>query len=611
MPIRDEYISYVGDETPNVEYHHGQLRPVVGAQHYQVLRANRAHPQWAGGSANTYNHAPNIVWWRGRFWFHYLSNPVHEHLGAGQTMLCCSADGMHWDQPRVLFAPYPLDLTLDNGPHQDLFEPGACACMHQRMGFYTAPDGRLLALGYYGLAPEVATMPCKGYGIGRVVREIYDDGSFGPVYFILYNTTCGYNEHTCAHPYYKNAPDAGFVAACDALLADKLAVQQWWEENRDCPQEDFFAIRDAGEAFHHYALPDGTLVGLWKHAKVSLSHDGGQSWDEVKKSWSLVMSGGKIWGQRTADGRYALAYNPVTDSTHRWPLAVVTSEDGRDYRHMLCAAGEVSPQRYWGFWKDCGLHYVRGLECGTQPPQDDGLYLAYSANKEDMWLTRLPTPLRQTVERHVDDDFHGLQPRSIVPDWNIYSPLWAPVSLERYPQPDRPDNLALRLRCRDRYNYAKAERVFPEAEHVRIETAVQPRQNYFGQLQIDIVDRRSCPVFRVIFDADRTIKLKYGNGFAPVCTYGSDWYAIRFDVDCYRKTVDVTINGQEHKGLRFFANAGTVERIVFRTGAVRTQPALDADAEFAPPQDLPGAGEPLPQESVYYIDSLRTWRLPI
>ena len=70
----------------------------------------------------------------------------------------------------MLFPPYPLDLSLNNGPHDDLFEEGACACMHQRMSFYIAPDGRLIACGFYGLSPEFFTQPCMGNGIGRVVR---------------------------------------------------------------------------------------------------------------------------------------------------------------------------------------------------------------------------------------------------------------------------------------------------------------------------------------------------------------------------------------------------------------------------------------------------------
>lgn len=393
----DGYIRYAGDESPNLVFHDGGLRPAVGTWNVQVVRANRAHPECAEGVGNTYNHAPNITWWQGKFYLAYLSNPVHEHLGAGQTFLCTSLDALHWSKPQVLFPPYPLDLSLDNGPHADLFEEGeAYACMHQRMNFYIAKDGRLLALGFYGLSPEVFTMPCVGNGIGRAVREIYADGSFGPIYMALYSTRCGYNRETCRFPYYQDSPDAGFVAAVDELLADKLTVLQWWEENRDYPAEDFFAIRGGGEAFNYYQLPDGRLVGLWKKSRVSISEDGGKTWAPVKISPSLVMSGGKIWGERTPDGRYALCYNPNTDSCHRWPLAVVTSEDGIVFRDMLCVHGEVPPQRYWGFWRDCGPNYIRGLEAGAVAP-DGAMYLTYSVNKEDIWVSRVPAPITGRV----------------------------------------------------------------------------------------------------------------------------------------------------------------------------------------------------------------------
>lgn len=42
----------------------------------------------------------------------------------------------------------------------------------------------------------------------------------------LYSTRCGYNRETCRFPYYQDSPDAGFVAAVDELLADKLTVLQ-------------------------------------------------------------------------------------------------------------------------------------------------------------------------------------------------------------------------------------------------------------------------------------------------------------------------------------------------------------------------------------------------
>ena len=56
--------------------------------------------------------------------------------------------------------------------------------MHQRVGFYTSKSGKLIAMGNYGIALDKKDDPNDGNGIGRVVREINKDGSFGPIYFI-------------------------------------------------------------------------------------------------------------------------------------------------------------------------------------------------------------------------------------------------------------------------------------------------------------------------------------------------------------------------------------------------------------------------------------------
>ena len=599
----DGYIRYVGSEEPNLVFHDGGLRPAVGTWNVQVVRANRSHPKYSDGVGNTYNHAPNITRWMDKYYLAYLSNPVSEHTGAGQTFLCTSEDCLTWSKPQVLFPPYKLNLDLDNGPHSDLFDPdNAYACMHQRMNFFISSSGRLIALGFYGLAPEVWTMPCVGNGVGRAAREIYEDGSFGPIYFVLYSTRCGYNRETCTYPYYKDSPDAGFVEAIDELLSDKLTTLQWWEENRDYPDPDFFAIRGAGEAFNYYELPDGRLVGLWKKSRVSISEDKGNSWLPVKISPSLVMSGGKQWGERTSDGRYALLYNPNTDSCHRWPIAIVTSDDGIEFDHMLCVHGEVPPQRFWGFWRDCGPNYIRGLEAGAVS-HDGALYITYSVNKEDIWVSRIPVPITDRVENHVFDDFKGLTPRSWVKDWNVYSGVWSRVSLEKFRDGGEPEVNALRLTCKDPCDYASATRVFPESEKVKIKARVMARQSYFGKMEIDLTDGRGVCVFRVTLDSDRTVKLKHGNAFTLAGTYGG-LVEVEWRVDCVAREVTFVYGGNEWTW-KFFNSARSVERMTFRTGS-KHKTSLEFDPEYNPPKDLPGADEPLAQESRYYIMSFET-----
>jgi hypothetical protein len=94
-------VRYTGNTLVNVDYHHGQLAPAVGVHNVQVFRANREHPEWAGGTDWTYNHQPMLVYWNNQFFLHFLSDPVGEHLPPGQTFLLTSKDGYRWTKPVI------------------------------------------------------------------------------------------------------------------------------------------------------------------------------------------------------------------------------------------------------------------------------------------------------------------------------------------------------------------------------------------------------------------------------------------------------------------------------------------------------------------------------
>src|SRR4051812_10051513 len=78
-----EPVRYVGGPVVRHEAHDAQLRPAVGVESFQVMRANRSRPELADKFGWTYNHAPMIVYWNGRFYVEYLSNPVGEHIAPG------------------------------------------------------------------------------------------------------------------------------------------------------------------------------------------------------------------------------------------------------------------------------------------------------------------------------------------------------------------------------------------------------------------------------------------------------------------------------------------------------------------------------------------------
>ncbi len=258
-----EPVRYIGQEQPDKNYHHGGLRHAVGVHRYQAFRANRTHPPEGGMMGYTYNHAPMLCYWNDTFYLQFLDNLKEEHNPPGRTLIATSKDGRRWTPPEVVFPIYLLPEIR----YKDFYVPeGMPSVMHQRMGFYVAPNGRLLTLGFYSYCPNPRIGPNLGQGLGRVVREVYADGTYGPIYFIRYNRHAGWNEKNTRYPFYRTSQDEGFIDACDALLADKLVTLQWWEMDR--AKDGFYTLDPGGEeikALSYYHRPDGVVLGILKH----------------------------------------------------------------------------------------------------------------------------------------------------------------------------------------------------------------------------------------------------------------------------------------------------------------------------------------------------------
>ncbi|HWS00869.1 MAG TPA: exo-alpha-sialidase, partial [Prolixibacteraceae bacterium] len=585
-------VHYSGKTLNNPDYHHGQLSHAMGVHNIQVMRANREFPELADGFGWTYNHAPMLAYWNGKFYLEYLSNPVGEHVPPGKTLLVTSNDGYNWGKPVVIFPEYKVpDGTTQPGETavaKDLY-----AVMHQRMGFYVTNDKRLLAFGYYGICLNPQDGPNDGNGIGRVVREIYKDGTFGPVNFIRYNH--GWNEMNTSYPLFTKSTDKGFVEACNGILADPLQTQQWNEEaDRDDP---LILLKGDYKAFCYYHLPDGRVAALWKHALTAISTDEGRTWTQPQRAPGFVNSNAKIWGQRTSDGKYATVYNP---SDFRWPLAVSVSDDGLDYRNLLLVNGEIPTMRYGGGYKSYGPQYVRGIqERNTQPP-DGKLWVAYSENKEDIWVSSIPVPVKSAAESHVNDLFDNLSESRGLENWNIYSPVWAKVGIET-----RNGRKCLSIQDKDEFDYAMACRLFPSSKKINVEFEVEAAQSNHGTLFVELQNEKNTAALRLVLDADSILKTKAGYRMRNLMTYQANRkYTVRIEAQTSNRYFEVFVDNNKVGNGLFFAPVASLQQIVFRTGEVRRYPDIDTptDQDFDVKQD----GKPLP-EAKWWISSLKTW----
>jgi BNR repeat-like domain len=555
----------------------GNLRPVVGVQNIQVLRANRSHPELNGGLNHTYTHQPMLAYWHGKFYLEFLSATRNEHDEGTVTSLTTSPDGLHWASPQVAFPAF----ALPDGSH---------TISHQRMGFFTAPDGRLLLLSFYGKHPE----PNDGTGLGRAVREIHDDGSLGPLYFIRMNAKQPFPGFTPPHPFYTASPDLGFVAACDALLANKLVTAQWWEEDQ-LDDTGFYTVKGKALSFLH--RPDGSALGIWKNRLVATTKDEGRTWTDKVFAGNMPNNASKYWLQRTGDGRFALFLNP-TDRL-RNPLAVMTSEDSANFANLWAVHGELPDQRFGGGFKNLGPQYVRGIAEGDGVPPDSATatWVAYSVNKEDIWVARVPVPLTATATGAVHDDFTASTPGTLPVGWNSYSPLWAPVRI--VDDVSHAANHALELRDEDPCDYARATRVFPATHGVNISFRILARQAN-ARLEIDLLDAHGARPVRLALGEDGHVWACHEGQWMDAGPYAADtWHTFELEIPA-SPTADrcaLTLDGKSPltRPAVFTDPAASVERLSFRTGAYR-------DRGFGG-RDLPGADDKAPAAS-FLIDDV-------
>ncbi|MBQ9476633.1 MAG: exo-alpha-sialidase [Bacteroidales bacterium] len=591
-----DLVHYTGTTMANPDYHHGQLQPAIGVHNQQIMRANRDLKYAQDGYGWTYNHAPMIAYWKGSFYVEYLSDPVGEHVPPAQTYLMSSRDGVNWTNPVVIFPPYKVPEGFRKSPDGPAAGPDLMAVMHQRVGFYTAKSGRFFALAYYGVALEHRVDgPNDGNGIGRVIREIKEDGTYGPIYFLRYNH--GFNEKNTDYPFYTRSRDKGFKAACEEILANPLYTMQMVEEaDADDP---LIPLHNRYQAMSYYHLDDGRVVALWKHALTSVSADGGYTWSQpVNRAFGFVNSNAKIWGQRTSDGRYATIYNP---SEYRWPLAISTSDDGLEYKDLMLVHGEITPERYGGDYKNRGPQYVRGIQENNGDPGDGKIWLTYSMNKEDIWVSSVPVPVVCKAAGHSSDVFNEMPAGHELDYWNTYNLVWAPTRIET----DAAGVRALTLRDRDPFDYAKAEKVIPAGGNFAVSMDIQAGQTGYGTLQIELQDAKGLPSVRLGFESEGIITVKNGQRYGTAGRYEpGKTVHIEITVDCAHRSYTTSIDGSRPTSRIFYSPAASLERIVFRTGAPKTEPTPEYPAERY--TDMENADGIEPQEAVFRIYAVST-----
>ena len=620
VPLSAQELSfpqYTGSEQHSDERHDARQPWVIGTHAYGVFRAHASdstHDKDERGYR--FNHHPNLVYWKDYYWINYQGGPTDDSEGKTPRVpywITYSTNGRQWEAPEILFPSIQF--------------MGENTYMHSRMGFYVATDGRLLAISFHGRHPS----PNKGgeHGVVRVVREIYGVKNdrrvdMGPVYAIRFNADR--NPANTGLKLYTASEDAGFVAACQELLNNPLVTQQWYEEDRrpelytvtqDTPKTGPSAEEENFEAkaFDWYTLPDGRIIGWWKGAAMASSKDGWKTTDSVNINYGRLSENrsAKMWGQRLGDRSYALVYNtgtkiPDSKSEHaytRTPMLAIASPDGLHYdQDRAVVFGDVAPTRYpnppdvggLNDNRDSGPQYVRGIsETNRNQPNTDeptgNLWLAYSVNKQDIWVSEVPVDFRHEATTYPQDDFQDYEPGGRLGDWIVISPYWAPVALQA-----EGGNQFVRLQDQDPYDYAKLMRVFPSSASATISFRIRPHQNNHGTLEVDVTDRQGHVAARLRWSEQGKLAASDGDSITSVGAYTpNEWLEIALTANAGQQTYSLSINGDKKlTAARFHEEAAPVERLELRTGPYR----MDDFSRLGAWPDYPKTALPNPDTPV-------------
>ena len=524
----------------------GGLSPQPGVLNLQIFRATRDDAMNADGDGWTYSHHMDLAVWKGKMYAAWNMTLIDEDRPPAKVVYSTSSDGVSWSRPTDLF------------PRQF-----AWAC---RFYFYQSTNHRMLAFCAANNSQGAISEDKKSI---LLVREVKPDHSLGEV-FTLINPVPG------IYPSFEASSDNGFVEACREAVAKNILLEQQdygvflgdrkmeWHD-KAAPYNGFYKF---GKALCFFHRVDGTLVGLSKMGFVTLSEDEGKTWSKPKLPESLTAGAAKVWGQKSNDNRFALVYNPDPKKGKRFPLVVVSGEDGIHFDGMRVVHGEYSPLRYAGLYKDLGYQYVRGLAEWSNDAtlaDKDAIWLIYSVNKEDIWVSRIPLPVVPEPVNYPNDDFDRVPLGSIVKDWNLYAPKWAPVTV--VPEPGKPRNRCLELRDGDPVDHAQATRLFPTTQSAVILFRLRPMQRT-GYFETELTDTLGHPLMKMSLTAQGAILVSNSTQEVPVGTYREgQWLSLKLRVDAAAKKAILYLNGKKvGEELTLNAEGNYLARLTFRTG---------------------------------------------
>jgi len=411
-------------------------------QHFraEVLHGiKQSLPHSDAGPIGTYNHNVMFDYLLDDGFFLMWKNSMADEDSNGQRMLYSrSVDGRNWSVPNV-FLPNLTTLSLAL-----TLEPGPCIHIRGRMycgaspGFHntshdSSAQGSQFCLWPDPLDPRNCGPPSKvevHYNHSLLVREVRHGGSLGPMFWGAPDVPKAFQAATAAF-HIPALPDMDAQTQEDfrQLAARFDAGETPCDPEKDgtlkceacaggCQIYDSipFSLNMANERTH-WLLPgkggkeDIIAYRSSKTHKLWASKRTGHqqaAWSPVVET-NIPNDQSNLNAGTLPDGRVYLVHNPVTpvssggDSVNghnpsaRDPVTIATSRDGLIFDEVgvaltctdLSSTSRCLP-RFPGHAKNPGPSYPQALTVVHPAPKElQGLYVASSNNKEDIWMTKV------------------------------------------------------------------------------------------------------------------------------------------------------------------------------------------------------------------------------
>ncbi len=326
----------------------------------------------------TYNHHPNLVKWKGEYWFAWDNCMVNEEWPGQRTFISHSTDGVAWsgrilvadgDAKRGMlrnlgglyargdtlyaFIQEKWDLAHATHPEMSAHDNSKVSVRNDLWASRDGENWELLKRKYVDVR-WMFENPRLTSG-GRLMGPITDhDGAPGVVLW-----------------------------PGDDPEETPEVIHQPWHGNRD----DYFAGHDEGRFIYGeatwYTDDEDRIWMYWRdesgstYLGLTLSEDGGRTWTEVMRT-NFPDSKSRTFAGRLCDGRFFQVGNATRVYMDRNFFALSLSDDGARFNKMYQLIKEPAYQRFQGHLKAHGYQYPSCVVDGHR------LLIGYSVNKEDI-----------------------------------------------------------------------------------------------------------------------------------------------------------------------------------------------------------------------------------